>query len=266
MTGLLRRWLSEPSLRGLNPGSVEFTVAHRKILTKKQAVRTIFESYYRRCHSLDLYHFGDVQGLRVELGTGAGFIKELYPDVLTSDVKGLPFIDLVARAECLPFPPGSVRTIYAINVFHHLSHPRAYFREMLRVLVPGGGVVMIEPYHGAVAKIIYKRLFTMESYEPDAPTWEAPVIGPAVGANQALSYIVFTRDKKILDEEFPDLQVVADEPHSHLAYLASGGINFRQLLPDRFVSSLLRLEEALPSLRPHLSLLHTLVLRRRRQS
>jgi SAM-dependent methyltransferase len=213
---------------------------------------------------MDLRYFGDVHGIRLELGTGAGFIKTLYPDVITSDVKPLPHVDLVAKAQCLPIRSAAVRAIYAINVFHHVSDPRAYFREVLRVLLPGGGVVMIEPYHGAMARLVYRRLFTMESFNPDARGWANPTSGPASGANQALSYIVFKRDRKLFEEDFPVLRIIADEPHSNLAYLASGGVNFRQLLPDRIIVGLLCLEKHLPWLRTGLSFLHTIVLRKER--
>jgi hypothetical protein len=53
------------------------------------------------------------------------------------------------------------------------------------------------------------------------------------GANQALSYLVFVRDRKVFEQKYPGLEIVHQELcSSHWKYLLSGGLNFRQLLPD----------------------------------
>jgi hypothetical protein len=54
------------------------------------------------------------------------------------------------------------------------------------------------------------------------------------GANQALSYIVFERDRALFEQRCPTLEVVVREPLTNwLRYLLSGGLNFRQLVPSR---------------------------------
>ena len=117
-----------------------------------------------------LKYFDDCQGgARLEIGSGTGVISEVFPDVITSDMKLLPFIDLVLDAEELPFADNSLRAVFAINVFHHLPNPRAFFAEMLRVLRPGGGVVLIEPFYGPIASWVFKGLHQSEAFEPDVP-------------------------------------------------------------------------------------------------
>ena len=62
--------------------------------------------------------------------------------------------------------------------------------------------------------------------------WNAPDNSTlSTNTNQALSYIVFTRDREILKREIPGLEVVSDRPHTQLSYVLSGGVNFRQLVP-----------------------------------
>jgi SAM-dependent methyltransferase len=261
----LRRALGEPELRGLDVDTPELAAAHRRILARKAIVRRLFERFYRECRRMDLRHFARCPGARLEIGSGAGFLHDVYPDVVTSDVKPLAFVDLVCHAERLPVRDASLRAIYAINVFHHLPDPRGFFRAAARALHPGGGVVLIEPFHGPLARRLFRDLFTSERFDPDVPGWEADGAagGPMSDANQALSYVVFVRDRARFAREFPELSLVVDRPHTHLWYLASGGVNFRQLVPAAAIPLLRAAEWALAPLAPWIALQHTIVLRRR---
>jgi len=57
---------------------------------------------------MDLRYFRDCPGRRLEIGSGAGIIREVYPNVITSDLKVLPFVDIVLSAERLPFADNSL--------------------------------------------------------------------------------------------------------------------------------------------------------------
>jgi ubiquinone/menaquinone biosynthesis C-methylase UbiE len=48
-------------------------------------------------------------------------------------------------AERLPFADGSFPRIILVDTFHHLEDQRSAMRELLRVLVPGGRLVIEEP-------------------------------------------------------------------------------------------------------------------------
>lgn len=260
----LRPMLLEPLVRSLNPDSPDFSLAHREVLRKKVLLRRLFEGFYRNCRALDLSHFGSCPGLRIEIGSGSSFFRDVFPDVLASDIKTLPFVDFVARAEALPLPANSVRAIYAINVFHHFSRPRQFFRELIRVVAPGGGAVLVEPYFGPFARWVFPRLHASEGFERDVPGWDAEARqGPMSKANQALSYVVLVRDRAIWEREFPQLELVLDRPHTHLAYLVSGGVNFRQLVPNWCGPAVGWTEKALSPLNPLLALQHSIVLRKK---
>jgi hypothetical protein len=80
--------------------------------------------------------------------------------------------------------------------------------------------------------------------------------GPISGANQALSYIVFVRERDRLARQFPGFELVEMEPITNFVrYIVSGGVNFRQLLKG--------LEAVLSPLRCALALHQLIVVRKR---
>lgn len=264
ITTSLRNWLIDPRVYSLDPDSSAMTIAHRQVLQSKFMLRQLFQGFYDECRQVDLQFFGNCPGHRLEIGSGSSFIKQVYPDLISSDIKHLPFIDVILSGTEIPFPANSLRTIYGINVFHHIPTPRTFFKECLRVLHPGGGIILIEPYHGLLARWLFKRLHAVEGFDTDMPTWETTdLTGPASGANQALSYIIFNRDRRQFEQEFPTLELLLDKPHTHLLYLVSGGVNFRQLAPDMFTQLVKLAQDILTPLNRQIALQHTIVLRKR---
>ena len=264
MIASIRNWLIDSTVASYDVDSPEFSIAHRQVVLRKHILRGLFENFYRECRSMDLRFFADCPGDRLEIGSGAGIVSEVYSDVITSDIKVLPFVDLVLQGEKLPFRDNSLRAVYAINVFHHLAQPRDFFRELLRVLNPGGGVILIEPFYGPVASWLFKNLHKSEGFEPDAPNWEPAVpTGPFSKANQALSYIIFKRDLAQFNSEFPELELVFQRPHTQLWYILSGGVNFRQLLPDSLTGVARFSERMLSPFNPWVAIQQTIVLRKK---
>lgn len=265
MIGSIRNWLIDSSVATYDVDSPEFSIAHREVVLRKRILRELFEGFYHECEAMDSRYFRDVAGERLEIGSGAGIISEVYPEVITSDLKVLPFIDVALSAYQLPFRDNSLRAIYGINVFHHLSQPRDFFREMIRAIAPGGGAVLIEPFYGLVAGWMFRNLHKTEGFEPNEPEWEGPPdSGPFSKANQALSYIIFKRDLNKFEKEFPELEVVLMRPHTQLWYILSGGVNFKQLVPDSLTGVATFAEKMFSPLNRWIALQHTIVIRKRR--
>lgn len=260
----LKAWLREPEVRRAgHVEGLEFTLAHRAVLESKKWVRELFEGFYRDCREMDECYFGDGPGKRLEIGSGSSLIKDLYPDVITSDLKPLPFVDRVLDATEMPFADGELRAIYAINTFHHLPDPEAFFREALRVRT-GGGMVLIEPFHGPAASWLFRHMpDAAERFDREAPDWINRLqTGPNENANSALSYLVFHRDLALFRQRFPNLELLLDRPHTHLRYLLGSGLTFRQLAPDWTSPLVAAVERMLAPLDRWLALQHTIVLRR----
>src|SRR5262249_39668042 len=99
-----------------------------------------------------------------------------------------------------------------------------------RCVRPGGVVSMIEPWVTPWSRLIYTRLHH-EPFRPDATEWEFPATGPLSGANGAMPWIIFERDRAEFEREFPQWRMAAIRPHTPLCYLLSGGVSMRSLMP-----------------------------------
>ena len=261
----LRDWLAEPRVRAVDVDSPELIDVHREILASKPMMRSVFQDMYDMCARLDGRYFHG-EGRRVEVGAGVSFMHEAYPDVLATDIKPSAYVQQVVDALAMPFEDGSVRAIYGMNCFHHFPDPDRFFSELERVLVPGGGCVLVDPAHGWFARWLYPRLFATEGFDMTQSTWEPPSgeAGVMTGANQALSYVVFVTGRSRLAETHPALELVGIQPMtSYPRYLLSGGLNFRQLLPSAAIAPLKVLERVLKPIAPVFALHQVIVLRKR---
>jgi demethylmenaquinone methyltransferase/2-methoxy-6-polyprenyl-1,4-benzoquinol methylase len=74
---------------------------------------------------------------------------------------------LTAEAEALPFVSESFSRVMMVDALHHVRDPRLCAREMLRVLEPGGRLVILEPdIHRASGKVValLEKLLLMRSH------------------------------------------------------------------------------------------------------
>ncbi|MBX3168531.1 MAG: methyltransferase domain-containing protein [Candidatus Eremiobacteraeota bacterium] len=258
----LRNFVREPRLAGVDLEGAELLSLHRQVLMEKPMMRTVFAEFYRLCRSLDDEYFSGT-GFRVELGAGSSFMKTLYPEVVATDFKQACHLDKCIDAQNMDLENDSVRAFYGLNCFHHFSAPRSFFSELCRVLQPGGGCVLIEPYHSWLGKLLYRRLFDSESFDMDQAQWESPGQGVMERANQALSYIVFERDYRQFGSEFPELSIVAKRLiPNYPRYLLSGGLNFRQLVPQRAEGLVCVVERFMRPFLPMFALHYVVVLRK----
>lgn len=165
----------------------------------------------------------------LELGSGAGFAREVIPELIASDLLAYEELDVVLDARRLPFASGALRAIVMFNVFHHIPDVGALLAECERVLRPGGRVLLVDQHPGVVGAPIL-RYVHHEPYDPRAG-WTFQSSGPLSGANGALCWIVFRRDRAEFERRFPGLTIERYEPHTPLRYWLSGGLKPWTLLP-----------------------------------
>jgi SAM-dependent methyltransferase len=182
----------------------------------------------------------------LELGAGSIPLNQTDPSFFATDIVREDHLDVVLSAMDLGIRSDSVDVIAAIQTFHHLNDPSTFFVEAIRVLKPGGRIILIEPFHNYFSRLIYPHLFHTENYLRDAP-WVRPGSGPMTEANQALSYCVFVRDSSRFSSEFSQLKIVFAGSHATgLRYLLTGGLNFRKLAPNCLLNLLRRIENRFP--------------------
>jgi len=231
----LRELLKEPSITGVNIDDDSLLQVHSEILKNKILLRSAFETFYKDM-IIQRNQYFNVDGIEIELGSGAGFFKDYNPDLLTSDIRFHQNIDIEINAIDMNLESGSVKCIYGINVFHHLPDIDKFFSEIIRVLNFGGGCILIEPHIGLLSALIHKNLHKDEYFDPNITDWKNSVTGPLSHANQALAYVVFERDIEIFNMKYGNNLSIIEKSYNlnALRYLFSGGLNFKQLVPSCF--------------------------------
>ena len=202
--------------------------ALRARIQGKAALRMLYSETYERYRAcLSRCPEG---GLVLELGSGAGFVKQLLPEVVTTDVIHYDGIDRVVDATRLPFERGSLRAILMLNVFHHIPDVERFLREAERCLKPGGRVLIVDEYPSFLSTPVYRYLHH-EPFHPEAAEWRFASSGPLSDANGALAWIVFQRDLARFERLCPKLRLDRFEPHTPLRYWLTGGLKSWSLLP-----------------------------------
>ncbi len=251
------KWLAHPLTRGLSIDDPGTTSIRRRIIREKLCLRQIYEEWYIAIAR------AIPPGERpvVELGSGAGFLSDFIPGLIASEVFCCQGINVVLDGQQLPFASGTLRAIVMTDVLHHLPKVRRFFREASRCLQVGGTIVMIEPWVTAWSHLVYGRLHH-ELFLPQAAQWEFPAAGPLSGANGALPWIVFQRDRRLFEHEFPQLRIVSIKRFMPFRYLVSGGVSLRDLTPGWTLGFWRRLESGLEPLNDYLSMFAQVVLAR----
>jgi SAM-dependent methyltransferase len=250
-------WLRPPEL-GVLPDmdSPDMSALHGRIIRGKRFCRETYLSFYRDFQRVAA-PFGP-GALLVELGSGGGFIKEVMPAVVTSEVVPVPGVDRAFSALDMPFQDGTVDAFFMKDVLHHLSDARRFFRELDRCLKPGGRVLMVEPANTLWGRFILKN-FHHEMFDVSAG-WGVGEGGRLSLGNGAIPWIIFHRDRALFEEEFPSLRLRRFEAHTPVRYLLSGGLSLRQLLPDFLYKPVRWLEAALSPLNPWIGMFLTVEL------
>jgi len=188
--------------------------------------------WYRELYRDQFRDFSNASALSIlEVGSGTSPLKRFLPNVITSDVLELDYLDFVLDCHDInkldAIKDNSIDVITLTNVLHHLKSPIAFLNCAASKLKSGGKVIATEPFFSLLSTPIFKYLH----HEPidfciAEPELEK-VRGPLASANIALPWLIFFRRREWLErlKENFDITTLSTQPFSSLSYMATGGIS-----------------------------------------
>jgi len=261
MTGrrlmMLKKGLACRLTQGQDIDDPRIAQLRRQVIQKKSFLRQVYREWYAVITAI----LPEGERPVLELGSGAGFLSDFIPGLITSEIFYCPGLSAVLDGQALPFADGVLRGIVMTDVLHHLPQTRRFFAEATRCVQPDGVVVMLEPWVTPWSRLVYTRLHH-EPFQPEAARWEFSSAGPLSGANGALPWIIFARDRTRFEAEFPKLRIQAIKPTMPFRYLVSGGVSLASLMPGWTFGLWRRLEDALQCRMGGLAMFAYIVLRR----
>ncbi len=208
--------------------------------------------WYRELYHDQFKDFPDPAALSIlEIGSGTSPLKQFLPNVVTSDVLGLDYLDLVFDCHEIDrldaVKDNSLDVITLTNVLHHLKNPIAFLNRAASKLKSGGKVIATEPFFSVLSTVIFKYLHheavDLRISEPEL----SEVQGPLASANIALPWLIFFQNAEWLqrlNDNF-NLTTFSARPFSALSYMISGGISHRLPVPRFLYRMLFPLDLAL---------------------
>jgi SAM-dependent methyltransferase len=223
----------------------EQLLRHRRVWEQKPILRRVYnEEFFARM----LAH-RKPEGLSIEVGAGPGFFKQFAPDVVSTDLIWCPWLHAIADAQQLPFRTGNVANVFGMDMLHHLAVPMSFLSEVSRILVPGGRLILVEPWITPFSYFIF-RFLHQERCDLSETPWLSNASGVAhekmaFDGNQAIPYLLFgPRHRSKTLKSLPDLKLAALDPFCLFAYMLSGGFKPMNLLPEFLYPALSKFERA----------------------
>lgn len=165
----------------------------------------------------------------VEVGCGTGLSKEFLRagTYLLTDLADYDWLDVTqVDALATPFSVGQFDFVVSSNMIHHVPRPLQFFREMARILKPGGRLI-IQEINASLAMRVLLRLMRHEGYSfaPDVYD-EATICTDASdpwSANCAIPNLLFD-DLEQFEREVPAFRAIHHAYRECLSLVNSGGV------------------------------------------
>jgi SAM-dependent methyltransferase len=235
--------------------------AQERAWHERPLLRRVYSDWYRTM----LARMSPVAGRSIELGSGIGRLREIAGDrIVLTDIEKTRWVDERVDALALPDRDASVANILMLDVLHHLADPAAFLDEAVRVLAPGGRVVMVEPYCSPLSAFFYKRFhhertdLSADPFASDATTAAGPM-----ESNQARPTLIFFRHGDEFRRRWPELELAEERRFAFLLYPLTGGFSRRPLVPSWLGGALSALDRGLSPFGPLLAFRCLVVLERR---
>ena len=197
----------------------------------------------------------------IEVGSGAGFSKDFIKNknFKLTDLGNDGHLDYKnIDAQKTIFNDNSLDFIIASNMIHHIPYPIKFFKEMNRVLKPGGKLIIFESYCSVIfqlATLIMKHEgfdFTLNVWDEKNPKSDEE---NAWHGNIAVPHLIFD-NKKVFEENLGSFFSIKYEKLTEcLIFLNSGGVTSKTLcipMNDFFLNFLHLIDKLLVKCAPSL--------------
>lgn len=202
---------------------------NRETYKKKTLIKLIYKDYYK---NINQFIYKNKNQKILELGSGGGNIKRVIKNCITSDQFRNKNVDRIENIYKINFKNFSLSNVILIDVFHHLEFPSLALKEIHRVLIKNGRIIMIEPAMGLIPRIVYKIFH----YEPNGFNFKInwnniPKKIPCSKqyfAAQSMPWRAFFLKELNLKSKY---KIKLIKPFSDFAFLLSGGYSYKALYP-----------------------------------
>ncbi len=82
---------------------------------------------------------------------GSVIVSDLSPKMLQQARRKADLLAVQSHAERLPFPDNSFHRVLVVDALHHFCDQRAAIQDLVRILAPGGRLVIEEPDYTRLA-------------------------------------------------------------------------------------------------------------------
>lgn len=188
--------------------------------------------WYKKLYTQQFEGIEDIANKNIlEIGSGTSPLKKYYPNVITSDVMELDYLDYCFDAHKIDSNDkilnGSLDIITLTNVLHHLNDPILFLINSQEKLKSGGKIIFTEPFFSSISNFVYKYIHhepvDMKINTPKLPD----VQGPLYSANIALPFLIFYSNQnwdKCLSNIY-SFSLTNTKYYSSLSYMYTGGIS-----------------------------------------
>lgn len=225
------------SLKPIHQNSFEkdkiITSENRKNLLKNSNLLYWYEKSYDRMFQ-DIENISDLKIL--EIGSGTSPIKHFYPNVVTSDILPLNYLNHIFDAHeidsCETLENLTFDIITFSNVLHHLKRPVEFLLNCENKLNKNGKIIFLEPNFGILASFIYKYIHHEDTDMSISRPEIQNIKGPLSSSNIALPYLIFFGDKNWDSEIKKHYRIRVTSHFTSLSYFITGGISYRMAIPQ----------------------------------
>jgi len=192
--------------------------------------------WYKKLYEYQFQGTSDFDRKKVlEIGSGTSPLKRFYPNIRTSDILELDYLDYIFDAHDIDtvalIEDHSLDIITMTNVLHHLRDPILFLIKASKKLVPGGKIICVEPYFSFLSKFIYLYMHHEHTnLKINRPCIEQ-VESPLSSANIALPFLIFFKQMDDALREIYDFSKDNVTFFSSLSYMVTGGISRTIRLP-----------------------------------